>query len=190
MARKVSDACEQALTKHPNTHLRFADHFWCDALAALAQVLTELLDNTVQLSDTARGFAVAPVAASTWQTIHTLRSDEAGNTPCQQKKTRKKKSRAARDAAAGLSDTILEGVVELLVTALMGGVSKTTQAVLAPFILRLRILALLFCPDPYAHKAVWDYCLVPLLKQVMVIPLQNYDKHFYDMFKQEWDQIS
>lgn len=90
------------------------------------------------------------------------------------------------DVAAGLHDAILEKAVKDLVTALMTGATEATHGALDPIILRLRILAILFCPDPYAHKAVWDYCVVPLLKQGIVIRSQNYLQQFYDMFKQQW----
>lgn len=131
-------------------------------------------------------FTVDLLGARTWEAVHAQRAGSKGNAPCQQKKTRKTVSRADNDVAAGLHDAILEKAVKDLVTALMTGATEATHGALDPIILRLRILAILFCPDPYAHKAVWDYCVVPLLKQGIVIRSQNYLQQFYDMFKQQW----
>ena len=186
MARQVGDTCEQVLKQHPGTHPRLADHFWCDVLAALVQVLTEVLDEIDKVPSRVSQFTVDLLGARTWEAVHAQRVGSKGNAPCQQKKTRKTVSRADNDVAAGLHDAILEKAVKDLVTALMTGVTEATHGALDPIILRLRILAILFCPDPYAHKAVWDYCVVFLLKQGIVIRSQNYLQQFYDMFKQQW----
>lgn len=186
MARQVGDTCDRVLKQHPKSHRRLADHFWCDALAALAQVLTEALNEIGKLPGRVSQFTVDLVGARTWEAVHTQRTESKGNAPCQKEETQKTLSRAHNDVAAGLHDAILEQAVKNLVKALMTGVTQTTHAALDPIILRLRVLAILFCPDPYAHKAVWDYCLVPLLNEGIVIRSQNYLRQFYDMFKQPW----
>lgn len=186
MAQQVGDTCEQVLRQHPGTHRRLADHFWCDVLAALVQVLTEALDEIDKFPSRVSQFTVDLLGAQTWEVVHAERVGSNGNAPCQQKKTRKTACRADNDVEAGLHDAILEKAVRGLVKALMAGATGVTHGAMAPIILRLRILALLFCPDPYAHKAVWDYCVVPLLKQGIVIRSQNYLQQFYDMFTQKW----
>ncbi len=186
MAQQVGDICEQTLTQHPGTHSRFADHFWCDVLAALTHVLTEVLDEIDKFPSCVSRLAVDLLGERTWAAVHAQRVGSNGNAPCQQNKTRKTVSRADNDVAAGLYDAILKKAVKDLVTALMSGVSAATHGPLDPIISRLRILAILFCPDPYAHKAVWDYCVVPLVKQASVIRSQHGLQQFYDMFKQQW----
>ena len=186
MARQVGDTCEEVLKQYPGSHLRLADHFWCDVLAALAQVLTEALNEIDKFPGRVSQFTVDMLGARTWEAVHAQRAGTKGNAPCQRKASRREFSRTDSDVAAGLHDAILEKVVKDLVTALMSGVAGATHGVLDPIVLRLRVLAILFCPDPYAHKAVWDYCVVPLLKQGIVIRSQNYLQQFYDMFKQQW----
>ncbi len=186
MARQVGDTCEKVLKQHPGTHPRLADHFWCDVLAALAQVLTEALDEIDKFPSRVSQFTVDMLGARTWEAVHAQRAGSKGNAPCQRKTSRKAISRADNDVAAGLHDAILKKAVKDLVTALMTEVTGATHGALDPIILRLRVLAILFCPDPYAHKAVWDYCVVPLLKQGIVIPAKNYLQQFYDMFKQQF----
>lgn len=186
MARQVGDVCEQVLTQHPGTHARLADHFWCDVLSALVQVLTEALDEIDKFPSRVSQLVVDILAARTWEAVHVQRAGSKGNAPSQRKTSRKTVSRADNDLAAGLHEAILEKAVKNLITALMTGVTEATHGALDPIVLQLRVLAILFCPDPYAHKAVWDYCVVPMLKQGIVIRSQNYLQQFYDMFKQKW----
>ncbi len=185
-ARQVGDACADLLTQHPGTHLRLADHFWCDVLAALVQVLTETLDEIDKVPVHVSKLTLDELGAQTWEAVRSQRTTSKGNAPCQRKNSRRATTRADEDAAAGLREAILKEVVEDLVKILMAGVTEATHAVLDPIILRLRVLAILFCPDPYAHKAVWDYCAVPILNQGIVIRAQNYLQRFFDMFKQKW----
>ncbi|WP_321780828.1 hypothetical protein [Schaalia cardiffensis] len=185
MAQQVGNTCEQVLQQYPGSHSRLADHFWCDVLAALVRVLTELVDEIEKPPSSVSPWSpVDLLKGRTWKAVYVQRAESKGNAPCQQKKTQKTVSRADNDVAAGLlyDGTVLEQAIKELVMALMPGVTGATD----PIILRLRVLAILFCPDPYAHKAVWDYCVVPLLKQGIVILSQNYLQQFYDMFKQQW----
>lgn len=186
MAQQVGDACEGLLTKKSDAAPRLADHFWCDVLAALIHVLTQALDEADKLSGTDSRITAEMMASRTWEAVRAQRTEAKGIVPCQRKKSRGAPSRAARDVAEGLHDEILAEVVRGLVTALVSGVVVATHAALDPLLLRLRILAILMCPDPYAHKAVWNYCVVPLLKQGIVIPAGRYLEQFYGMFRQRW----
>ncbi len=184
MALKVGDACEKLLTQHPKWYKRLADHFWCDILAALVQVLTEILDAADKFPE-----HVSELGARTWDAVHSQRSESNGNAPSQRKK-RKDTTRADEDAAENLDYVILKKAVEDLVETLMTGVTEATHAALDLLVLRLQVLAILFCPDPYAHKALWNYCVVPLLKQRVVIQSEKYSEKFLEMFKQQWPGLS
>jgi len=186
MAQQIGSTCESLLTENPGFRLRLADHFWCDVLAALVHVLTEVLNEIDKTPSRASKLTVDLLGARTWETVRDQRRDSKGNAPCQRKTSRKAISRADKDAAAGLHDAILEKTVKDLVASLIAGFTVAAHGTLDPIILRLRVLAILFCPDPYAHKAVWNYCVVPLLKQGIVIQAKNYLQSFYDMFKQQW----
>lgn len=186
MAKQIGSACESLLAKDPKFQLRLADHFWCDIIAALVYVLTEVLDKIDKTPGRASKLTADILGARTWETVRDQRRDSKGNAPCQRKTSRKETSRADEDAAAGLYDAILEKAIKDLVKSLIAGFTVATHGTLDPIILRLRILAILFCPDPYAHKAVWNYCMVPLLEHGLVIQAKNYLQEFYDMFKQQW----
>lgn len=87
---------------------------------------------------------------------------------------------------AGPYEVILEKAVKNLITALMTGVTEVAHRAPDPIVLQPWVLVILFYPDPHAYKAVWDYCVVPVLKQGIAIRSQDYLQQFCDMFKQKW----
>lgn len=186
MADQVVAACEELLTQHPGTHRRLADHFWCDVLAALARALDEALNVLDEIPSIVSKETVSTISSRTWDLVHDERNTAKGNAASQRRSSLEISTRADRDHAAALSDVILKKAVEDLVSVLLSGVSAGAHLTLDTIVLKLRILAILFCPDPYAHRAVWDYCVVPLVKQGVVIRAESFFQRFLDMFKQPW----
>lgn len=47
-------------------------------------------------------------------------------------------------------------------------------------------LALLLCPDPYAHREVWNHCLVPLLEERVIMDAEHYMRILRPEFQLPW----
>lgn len=188
IANQVGDACEKILKKFPGKHKRLADHFWCDVLAALAHAIDEVSKKIDSISEDIPSY----IADLVWETLKQERSSSttSGSPNPRSKKREVAKTRLKKDEEAGLGDVFLENVTKRLVEKI---VKKSLKESTLPITTKLgelqwnvRILALLMCPNPYAHRAVWEYCLLPILKAGIVIKVNKYLKNFLDTFKQPW----
>lgn len=188
IANQVGDACEEILEKFPGKHKRLADHFWCDVLAALAYAADEVSKKIGSISEDIS----SDIADLVWEIIKQERSSSttSGSPNSRLKKGEVAKTRLKKDEEAGLGDVFLENVTKRLVKKI---VKKSLKESTLPFTTKLgelqqnvRILAILMCPNPYAHRAVWEYCLLPILKAEIVIKVNEYLKNFLDTFKQPW----
>ena len=186
MADQVGEVCGQLLSQNPHTHRRLADHFWCDVLAALVRILDEVLNELDSLPDEISEALVNKLSERTWDAVRSERASSKGNPPTRRQSTQNTSYRIDEDLAAGLSEAILKRAVKELVALLLSSVNEAAHFTLDDIVLKLRVLALLFCPDPYAHRAVWDQCVVPLVKQGVVIRSKSYAQRFLDLFRQPW----
>lgn len=72
IANQIGDSAENLLTQFEGKHHRIADHFWCNILAALATILSKILETSNQLlDDTAEG-----IAKKAWELVEDIRSEE------------------------------------------------------------------------------------------------------------------
>lgn len=188
IANQIGDACEEILKKFPGKHKRLADHFWCDVLAALAHAIDEVSKKIDSISENISSY----IANLVWEILKQERSSSttSGSPNPRSKKREVAKTRLKKDEEAGLGDVFLENVTKILVKKI---VNKSLKGSTLPITTKLgelqqnvRILALLMCPNPYAHRAVWEYCLLPILKAEIVIKVNEYLENFLDTFKQPW----
>lgn len=186
MADQVGEVCELLLNQNPHTHRRLADHFWCDVLAALARVLDEALSELDSLPGELSEAFISALSERTWEAVRNERGSSKGNAPTRRQSTQNDSYRIDEDIDAGLSEVMLKRAVKELVSILLSGVNEAAHLTLDNIVLKLRVLAILFCPDPYAQRAVWEECVVPLIKQGVVIRSKSYAQRFLDMFKQTW----
>lgn len=188
MEDRVRDACERALEAHPRTHVRFADHFWCDVIASLLQVFDELIQEFESLPGAVAHQTTRWVARRTWDFVRESRRTSLGNDPTTRSTSKgfHQKSRLAEDIGAGLSEEILASVVQDVVTVLVQGALDGVHLTFDGIVLKLRILGLLLCPNPYAHAAVWNHCFVPLLGMGSVIVTKSYADRFLRLFNTFW----
>lgn len=183
IADQIGAAAEDLLIQLPGKHRRIADHFWCDILAALASILDKTLETTNQLIDSSAEF----IAGQVWELVKNTRNEERGNAPCQKDKTRHRTSRFSRDVQDGLEEAILKQAVEKLVKKIVKKVASEPTSTVEQLLLQIRLLAILFCPDPYAHRAVWNGCMVPLLKEnIIAVSLEGME-NLKRLFNQRWN---
>lgn len=182
IADQIGETAENLLTQFPGRHRRVADHFWCDILAALATILAELLETSNQFI----GDAAEAIAEKAWASVETTRNEEKGNAPCQKQCTRKTTSRLSRDYQEDLQEAALKQTVETLVKKIIKKALAEPKMTVETLLFQIRLLAILFCPDPYAHRAVWNNCAVPLIKDEIIAKSSEEMKNMRRLFEHQW----
>lgn len=182
IASQVGEAAEELLLQTTGRQQHIADHLWCDILAALATVLAETLKSTDQLISTVS----AEIAEQVWKLVKATREEELGNAPCQTPKTRNKTSRLTRDQNNGIDELILKKVTEELIKKIIHTAFSEPRTSIESLLLQVRLLTLLFCPDVYAHRAVWNNCLVPLIKAEIIALSSDELKQMRPLFEEKW----
>ncbi|MBB2954938.1 hypothetical protein FHX77_000318 [Bifidobacterium commune] len=145
--------------------IRFADHFWCDFFASLVQLIDkgQLTINKVQQA-VAEGVSNALITM-VFDSIEKSRASSYGNKPGTINKNRNKTTRKVADRQSGLTAAVLKVVVKDVLISVFKAYSKSLTSNLAIYKKHFQILAILLCPNPQAHKLVWDTCLAPLLAE-------------------------
>lgn len=183
IADQVGDCAEELLTQREGKHRRVADHLWCDILAALAAVLEKALKTKDKIIE----LVASEVADSVWRLVKRERNKELGNAPCQKQQTRNTTSRLARDTSEELDERILKKTTQMLVKKIIKNFASDPVMSVENLLLQVRLLALLFCPDPYAHRAVWNHCMVPLLKERVIAESLEELQTLKRLFDQRWN---
>lgn len=152
------------------------------------QVLNELLDQVDSLTEAIAKITVPTIGTRTWHAVATSRTGSRGNAPTARANTNtfNRSTRSERDHQAELADAVTGKVVEGLVATILHAAIEGSHVTFDDLVLKLRILAVLFCPDPYAHAAVWNHCVLPLLKQNIVVRARTYLPSFLSLFRQPW----
>lgn len=183
IADQVGDCAEELLTQREGKHRRVADHLWCDVLAALADVLEKALKTKDKIIE----LVASEVADSVWRLVKRERNKELGNAPCQKQQTRNTTSRLARDTSEELDERILKKTTQMLVNKIIKNFASDPVMSVENLLLQVRLLALLFCPDPYAHRAVWNHCMVPPLKERVIAESLEELQTLKRLFDQRWN---
>lgn len=188
MADQVGRVCEDTLQAAPGRHRRLADHFWCDVVAALVHVLDEATASFDELPNAVAQITVPELSSRTWHAVRTSRGTSHGNAPTTRARSHAfhRDTRQSRDAAAKLTEAALGKAVEDLVGLILREAIEGSHLTFDQLILKLRILAILLCPDPYSHAAVWNYGVVPLLRLGIVIRARDYIPRFVALFRTLW----
>ncbi|QOW64654.1 hypothetical protein [Rothia terrae] len=182
IADQIGDSAETLLTQHKGKHHRVADHLWCDILAALAVILEKALKTKDKIVD----LVASEVADGVWRLLKSQRNKELGNAPCQKPQTRNTTSRLSRDISKGLDERILKKTIQVLVEKIIKHFTSDPVMSIENLLLQIRLLALLFCPDPYAHRAVWNHCMIPLLKERIIAESLKELQTLKRLFDQKW----
>lgn len=182
IADQVGDSAEELLTQREGKHHRVADHLWCDILASLAAVLDKMLETKDKVIE----LVASEIADSVWKLVEKERGEELGNAPCQKPRTRNTTSRLSRDISKGLDERILKKTTQVLVEKIIKHFTSDSVMSIENLLLQIRLLSLLFCPDPYAHRAVWNCCLVPLLEGKVVAKSLKELQTLKRLFDQKW----
>lgn len=139
---------------------RLADHFWCDCLAAIVASLDEVRALQEKIRSGA-GDTAGKTAALAWRKVQDSRSSSHGKLP------RSRSGRVVRsksDEQAGLDEAILERAVAGVVKLAFDGLTAGSGTGIETLVIKLRILALIMCPNPVRHELVWRHCWLPLVK--------------------------
>lgn len=142
---------------------RLGDHFWCDLLAALVVVLNAPTDLESRIRDDVAQ-ATGHVAGLVWAEVKRSRERSHGYSP----RARKPRPlRSTADERAGLDDVILRSTVTAVVKHALKTLIISSGASAEDVRTRLQVLALIMCPDPVAHKLVWENCWRPLFRSTL-----------------------
>lgn len=165
LAEIIADAGRQALDKLGDGFVvreRLGDHFWCDLVAAFVTTVEELQSGVADLKkDVADGVA-EPMVDAVWEHIEASRRLSRGHFAGQRRAKRAGATRAQQDDSARLARGVLREVTSAVVVKALGILTAPADATIEGVLSQLRLVALCLCPDPSAHKAVWDRCLRPL----------------------------
>ena len=191
LADQVGSVCENLLKTNTGQHRRLADHFWCDVVAALVRVLDEMIDRVDALPEAITLATIPEVKERTWERVEKSRGESSGNAPTARPTSRSYQTdtRRDRDLAAELAEAALRKAVEELVGLILNGAIEGVHVTFDGLSVKLRLLGILLCPDPYAHAAVWDDCVVPLLKIGIVARARSYISAYRDMFGVAWQSM-
>ena len=184
IATQVANVCDTALTEHPEARARLADHFWCDVLASLVVVLDSTKDLTTQLADDTAN-TIRDIGERTWTEVRASRETAHGNNPTVRKASKGYHSdtRAQRDDAAQLPPEFLGEVAKKLAEGVARGAADGVCLKLELITLKLRVLAVFLCPDPYAHARVWNHCARPLIDEEIKTIVINYPAKLVKLFR-------
>lgn len=165
LAEIIAGAGRQALDDLGDEYLvreRLGDHFWCDLVAALVVTLEELRSGVTDLKQQIADGVAEPLVETVWEHVETSRGLSRGHFAGQRRDKRAPTTRAQRDATAGLAQSILKKATSAVVVQALSILTAPTEATIEGILNQLRLVALCLCPEPAAHKAVWDHCLRPL----------------------------
>lgn len=165
---------------------RLADHFWCDCLAAIVATIDEVTAVQDEIKSKTSA-ASGRLAALAWTKLLASRGSSHGYHPQSRGRAR---LRSEADQAAGLDAAIFEGAVAGVVKLALDGLMSGPSAEIELLITKLRVLALIMCPDPAGHEMVWKHCWLPLvemfLKDELVEELHQFVKDGIDQ-THSWD---
>lgn len=162
LGAQALDCLIRCSVKQEESKNRLGDHFWCDCLAAVIVSLREIKDLPDKLKTSVSNLC-AELALISWREVKASRETSHGYGPATQ---RKDLSRSEHDRKAGIDEYILKRIVKAVVSKAVGALMLWGPD-LEHALLNLRVLTLLLCPDPSAHKLVWENCWRPLFQMVL-----------------------
>lgn len=178
LAGEIGQACSDLLMEAADEDLknkwrhRLADHFWCGVIAALVREISDFQ----QIAAIEAGV----LAKNVWATVVRSRSASRGGgpwvpTPSQDSDLPPTRGELDRQQAGldppGQATSPLQKATSHIITV---GCAALLQRVVDvnPLLLKLRVLAVLLCPDPPSHTSVWDDCWCPLAGEEITSVLQ------------------
>lgn len=143
---------------------RLGDHFWCDTTVALVEIVEELREGKTKAVKEFSQATADVIASEVWSKVEASRREADGTREVAARRTNSR-TRRDRDLDEKLTAAILRPIVEKVVTAAVSTAFAPLDAQLELTLWKLRIVTLMLCPDPYAHKAVLTHCLQPIAKE-------------------------
>jgi hypothetical protein len=149
-ADDVLDRVNSLLDAERTTTAKIASHFWCELVAALAGQVAEILellkDGVIRTVQDLASLVETSILRVLATALHTPPSR---GTPAGTRRATK---------------AVYEIALRVLATKIAELILAKPQLVLRA----LRILGVFICPAPEYHPAVLEYCLEPLLKEILV----------------------
>lgn len=145
--------------KRPALRKRVLDHLWCDLVASVVCAVEEI----GTLESLAKDKLAEAVAAAAVKLLTDARATEQGK-PSSKTKEGQPKTKSDLDAEASLSldSSMLEGCVRGVTKIALDGATAGLDAYRKIILLKLRVAALMLCPDVIVHELVWKHCWLPL----------------------------
>lgn len=193
LAEQVGAACDELFAKSPGPRdqlrYRLGDHFWCDVIAALVAAIDEVFKELDKIPEVVSKEVMKSLVVATSQKVLSERRRSTDATPASRTTKRKRLPRREQDREAGLTDTVVRMAVENLVRRLLAVIIESGHTLLDPTLLKLRVLGILLCPDCFAHRAVWDHCVLPLINGCVIMKTKEQLQevaHLFDLMNQTW----
>lgn len=158
--------------------VRLGDHFWCDAVGSVVVVVEDAHDLERRVKESLED-VVGELAERAWRRLRASRRDADGRVRVhgQPGPAPGASSRHGKDRAAGVDEAILKGAVKGVVRVALDDLTLHSGLIVETTLLRLRMLAVLLCPDPLTHRLVWRHCYLPVARM-----------HIEDELLQELDE--
>lgn len=142
------------------------EHLWCDLIASIV-IAIDKVDLTV--GQTTNDIAIEVAAAATELLVSAWTKATAqpaqGNTDGQLV-TPDAGSDVSLESAIlkGCIQGCIQGIVKIALKGATGGLGESLKTIQ----LKLRIAAVLLCPEPDEHEEVWEHCWLPLWKEAVL----------------------
>jgi hypothetical protein len=135
------------------------DHLWCDLLASIAYGL----EHVAEVESHTKKKLAEVVSLAAMQVLEGAQR-EALAAPTGTGGTDSHRSRGEGDEEADtrLERAVLEGCIQAVVRGALDSATSGFDAGLTATLTKIRIAALMLCPDVDAHDLVWDHCWIPL----------------------------
>jgi hypothetical protein len=174
IADQLGDVADEALKLlgPGDKFSRLADHFWCDIVASLVVALEQIKSTSERLTHDAVDWLVDRA----WEWLQRSRKSDCANTP--NGKLVSGTPRSEKDAVAGVSEEIQKKLLKAFLKRLADGLLKGKIVIVDGIVLKLRIVAIVICPDILVHKLVWDHCFIPLFRLFIDDELKDNIRNF------------
>lgn len=145
---------------------RLGDHFWCDVTVALVETIEDILDAKNQAIKDFSKEAADLIAELVWAKVEESRKASDGRRAVAER-DKPRATRAEIDRQQEVSAATLRPLVNRVVAAAVDAAFAPVDAQLQVTLIKLRVLTLMLCPDPYSHEAVLKHCLHPMAREVL-----------------------
>lgn len=155
IAEQINEISEALLQEYGPQYQGLTHHLWCDILAALASALEETLKTADFLIDA----TAENLANYVCELVVEARNDRAGAS----RTFFRRMACLIKLGQKNLDEVILKQATKIFIKKIFQKFTLDQRTAIEALLFQVRVLALMFCPAPEKHHAVWKSCAVPIL---------------------------